>query len=152
MRHIHDRVTSQKGYDVKAMTVVLAAVIALAGCGGAASDGRSDPESDLGTSVSPGAGMPADGGLSVEEATASDVPGPLMVTGFLVAEGDEILLCDVLLESFPPQCGGASLVVEGLDLGAYETRSEGDTTWSDSPVSLLGEVQGGTLRASGTAT
>ena len=74
-----------------------------------------------------------------------------MVGGFIVAEGDVVRLCEVLLESFPPQCGGESLLVEGLDLDAYATTSEGDVRWTDSPVSVLGGVDGDTLRVTDTA-
>jgi hypothetical protein len=130
---------------LKPLTIVLAAALALAACGEGADGGSSAPDT-------PGTGAPADGGLSVAEAKASDLDGPLMVGGLIVAEGDVVRLCDMVMESFPPQCGGESLLVEGLDLDAYETTSEGDVQWTDAPVSVLGEVDGDTLRVTDSAT
>lgn len=129
-----------------ALAIAAALALTLAAC---SEDTPVPTESE--TAVSPGAGMPADGGLTVGEAKASELEGPLMVGGFLVAEGDTVRLCDALAESFPPQCGGDSLVVEGLDLDAYDTQSEGDVRWTDEPVAVLGDVDGDTLRVSETA-
>ena len=48
-----------------------------------------------------------------------------MVKGTIVAPaGEAIRLCSALLESDPPQCGGSSLVVEGLDLSTVEGLTE----------------------------
>ncbi|MDO8551626.1 MAG: hypothetical protein Q7S03_03030 [bacterium] len=92
-------------------------------------------------------GMPiAGGGLSVSEALASDLDGPLLVKGYVVVAGGETRLCEALAESFPPQCGGASVRLEGLDLAGL--REQGGVRWSADPVSLLGEVAGGTLTVS----
>ena len=74
---------------------------------------------------------------------------PLLVNGFLVVQGDEAELCEALAESFPPQCGGESLSLEGLDLDAFEgLSSEQNTTWSEEPIQLLGEVEDGVLTIS----
>ncbi len=41
-----------------------------------------------------------------------------------------VWLCELLAESSPPQCGGASLVVEGLDLGTMEgLTTNQNVTW-----------------------
>ncbi len=129
---------------MRQVLIGIVAVLALAACGGA--DGGSPP-GEPGT----GAGAPANGGLSVADAKASDLDGPLMVHGFIVADDQRVLLCEELLESLPPQCGGEWLVVEGIDLDSYETSSEGGARWTDAPVSVLGEVDGETLRVSDTA-
>jgi len=71
-------------------------------------------------------------GISIADALASGLDGPLLVNGFLVVQGDAVRLCEALAESFPPQCGGDSLRVGGLDLDldAFEGLStEQDTTW-----------------------
>lgn len=71
-------------------------------------------------------------------------PGRVTAAGFIVATGDEIRLCENLLESFPPQCGGLSIPLEGygeVELSGLPT--EGDVTWSDFPVTLEGEVVDG---------
>ena len=85
-------------------------------------------------------------GISIAEALASTLDEPLLVNGFLVVQGERAELCEALAESFPPQCGGDSLSVEGLDLDAFEGLStEQDTTWSEGPIQLLGEVEDGVL-------
>lgn len=95
----------------------------------------------------PASGMPiAGGGLSVSEALASDVEGPLMVKGYVVVANGETRLCEALAEALPPQCGGAFVRVEGLDLAGL--REQGGVRWSDETVSLLGEIADGTLTVS----
>jgi hypothetical protein len=85
----------------------------------------------------------------VQEAIDSDLDGPLMVKGFVVQTGDEVRLCSALAESFPPQCGGPSLAVEGpVDADFAE---EGDVRWTEREVSLLGDVEGDVLRVSETS-
>lgn len=94
----------------------------------------------------PASGMPIQGGgLSVSEALAGGVEGPLLVKGYVVATGGEARLCDVLLESSPPECGGASLRVEGLDLTGSDLEERNGVSWSAATVSLLGPVKNGTL-------
>ena len=88
-------------------------------------------------------------GISIAEALSSTLDEPLLVNGFLVVQGDEAELCEALAESFPPQCGGESLSLEGLDLDAFEgLSSEQNTTWSEEPIQLLGEVEDGVLTIS----
>jgi hypothetical protein len=129
---------------------VLAVALAAAACGG--SDEASAPPADTGAAP-PAAGTPIPGGgLTVEEAIASDLEGPLMVAGALFAvEGEPVKLCSAIAESYPPQCGGASLVVEGLDLASVgELLTEGGVSWAEH-VSILGEVQDGRLVVSQTS-
>jgi hypothetical protein len=94
----------------------------------------------------PASGMPiAGGGLSVSEALASDLEGPLQVKGYLVERGGELRLCTAVLESQPPQCGEPSLAVAGDASGADQYDASG-------LVSLLGEVEGGTITVSAHST
>ena len=112
---------------------ILALIFALlvAACGGG---GEQKP--------APASGMPiAGGGLSVSEALASDLEGPLMVKGYLVELEGELRLCTAVLESQPPQCGEPSLAVAGDASGAGQYDASG-------LVSLLGEIDGGTLTVS----
>ena len=51
--------------------------------------------------------------ISIVEAFASNLEGPLLVNGHLHVQNDQVRLCELLAESFPPQCGGMSLVVKG---------------------------------------
>src|SRR5262245_59379029 len=92
------------------LLATLLAAAALAGCG--------DPDS------------PDSGGSSTEPVFVdgvADSDEPQRVTGNLLVQGDEVRLCSALAESFPPQCGNPSLVVEGLDLETVaDLTTEGD--------------------------
>jgi hypothetical protein len=87
-----------------------------------------------------------DGALTVAEALATDAVGVIAVRGFVVADENGIRLCDALAESFPPQCGEAS--VELADLSGVDpdelTTAQG-VTWTDQPVTILGELRSGVL-------
>ncbi len=94
------------------------------------------------TTSLPAADDPAE--ISVEEAV--DHEGPAVVTGSLLANGDDVKLCAALAESFPPQCGGGSISVVGLDFDGLEgLTTEGEVTWSDLPISVEGVLADGTL-------
>lgn len=133
------------------------ALLVLAACGGSSTGGSAAQTPATGVTPSAGAPIPG-GGLSIEEALASTLDGPLMVKGYLVApEGEPVRLCAALLESYPPQCGAPSLVVEGIELASVEGLRRTDdpglapVTWSDGIVSLLGTVRDGVLTLSATA-
>lgn len=115
------------------------ALVTLAGCGGGEDDGRDGDGS---------AAAYGPGGVSVEEARARG--GTQLVRGSLLARAGEVRLCSMLAESFPPQCGEPSLVVEGLDLASVvgTTTAEG-VTWSEREVRLHGAVDGDVLRVTG---
>ena len=69
-------------------------------------------------------------------------------SGFLVDAGGEVRLCDALAESYPPQCGGESLTVEG-ELPPVEWTEAQGVRWTDAPVTLRGEEEDGVLRLEG---
>ncbi len=71
--------------------------------------------------------------------------GPEERTGFLVDDGATVRLCDALAESYPPQCGGASLLVEGR-LPRVEWSEAQGVRWTAAQVGLRGEVEDGVLR------
>lgn len=116
---------------------LLLSVLALAACGGG---GDGDTRADSTAAPSAGAPIPG-GGLSVQEALDSELDGPLMVRGYLIERDGELRLCEAILESSPPQCGEPSLRVEGSAPPPSEER-----------VSLLGEVDDGTITISETST
>ena len=124
--------------------------VTLAACGG------DDPANDRSVDAPSGGSASAVGpGISVVDALNISTDQPLLVNGMLVAADKEVQLCEVLLESFPPQCGGLRLVVENLDLGTIAglqtaTRESLPVTWSDQPIQLLGTVSDGVLTVSGT--
>ena len=139
-----------RGMRKLALVPTLAFALAAAACGGGSTPAGL-PAATTGAAPSAGTPIPG-GGLSVEEALASTLSGPLMIAGQLVAAGDEVRLCSALLESYPPQCGGASLLVLGLDLASVEgLQTAGGVTWTEGRVSLLGEVEDGVLTVSTTS-
>jgi hypothetical protein len=130
----------------------------LTACGGGAVDGGAaseDPTSaaagdDGGTSAIGAAGP--NGGLTVQEALDSDLEGPLLVLGsYLHEEGQDPKLCTAIMESYPPQCGEPSLVVEGLNEDEIDgLQSGGSTTWTDQ-TQILGTVKDGVITVDPTA-
>ncbi len=119
-------------------------------------DPNAGPEEEPGDAGPPppgaSSGMLAGGGLTVAEALATEATGILAVQGFYLDDGTGPRLCETLAESFPPQCGGASLLLgdlTGIDLGLLQ--SSGSTTWSDQPVVILGELDDGTLNPTPTS-
>jgi len=131
-----------------AVIATLFAAAALAGCGGA-----DTPVGDPGTGTTPqSSGLGAGPAISIDEALASGSDEMLLVAGNLLAQAGDVRLCSALAESFPPQCGGASLVVEGLKLEEVDGLvTEGDVAWTDRPIQLLGVVGDGTLTVSENA-
>lgn len=86
--------------------------------------------------------------VTVEDALASG-DGEATVRGFLIDEQGQVRLCDAVLESYPPQCGGASLHVTGVDVASLDgATTEGETSWVDQVV-VSGTLTGDTLAAAG---
>lgn len=91
-------------------------------------------------------GMVAGDGLTVSEAVDGGAEGVIAVQGFLFDDGSGPVLCEVLAESFPPQCGGASLPVSGHEEAIdVPLVSEQGVTWTDQALVLFGEVVDGAL-------
>ena len=84
----------------------------------------------------------------VDIAAAADSTGQVIVSGFVVDVAGESRLCEVLAESFPPQCGGESITVTDLSqVDPDSLKTEGDVTWTDEPTMIMGEMVDGTLVA-----
>ena len=121
------------------VTIAIAALVV--GCGG--DDEEIVPGAGNGASVASGPG------LSIAEAMASDLSGPLLVNGFLLIQADEVLFCSALSASSPPGCSGDSLKVEGLDVSKLEhLSSQNGISWTTQMTQLLGEVDGDILSVS----
>jgi hypothetical protein len=115
--------------------VLLLAAVALAGCG-------SDDGED-------GSGS---GPLSVQEALESSSGEPVVVEGGLLASGNVVQLCEALAESYPPQCSGARLEVQGLDLASLsDVQTAQGVSWRDWPTRLTGTLEDGVLTVSQNA-
>jgi hypothetical protein len=127
---------------------ILLTAALLAGCG---VNDDSDDDSPAGPSQV--SGMAAGPGISIEEALASDSDEQILVNGNLLAEGGEVRFCSALAESFPPQCGGPSLRIQGVELEEVDGLvTEGEVSWTDRPIQLLGIVEDGVLTVSQNAT
>ena len=135
-----------------ALVAALVAVPALAGCGddedGAAATPATATVSSgtAGDQPSPAAGiMLAGSGLSVAEVLARPAGDDVVAVRAyaIVAADGSARLCDVLRESSPPQCGGASMELTGLPEGFLTGLSEAQGVhWTDQPAQLLGRVRG----------
>lgn len=68
--------------------------------------------------------------------------GDVVVAGFLVDNGSRVRLCDALAESYPPQCGGASVVIANPELLDLDWSEEQGVRWTDLPVVLEGTYDG----------
>jgi len=134
-----------------AFAVPLLLLLALAACGTGGddpidSDGSSAPSGDGGGE--PAAvlvivdGDPGNAGITVAEALGHQPTDDIVaVTGALfVAADGSVLLCDLIAESFPPQCGGARIAVEGLDLDTIDLEEANVVRWAER-VTLLGSVE-----------
>lgn len=85
----------------------------------------------------PGAGVPV-----AEALTRGPTDDLLSVTGALFIDPDgTVLLCEAIAESFPPQCGGERIEVEGLDADLVENLEEASgVRWAEA-VTLFGSVE-----------
>ena len=133
--------------------VLAVAALAFAACGDDGGTGNAGTGDQVPLPpVTSGPASAVGPGISIAEAIAFGSAELLLVNGLIVATQDQIRFCSVLLESYPPQCGGNSLRVEGLDLTTLQgLSSAGGVTWSDQPVQLLGLVQNGVISVSATA-
>lgn len=87
----------------------------------------------------------ADGpGISVADALGQAGGEGVLVNGTLFIDADgSARLCDAIAESFPPQCGGARLIVENLDPTMVPELQEQDgVRWAES-VQLFGTIRAG---------
>ncbi len=118
----------------------------LAACG----DDGAEPTTT--TTTPPGDGRVAVGDpISVEEAIDAPADRPHLVRGYLFVYADgRMVVADAILESFPPQPGGATLEVAGFSVEGMTGMTDGPeghelAQWSDAPVEILGTVADGVL-------
>ena len=91
-------------------------------------------------------GFVVDGGLSIPEALAYRGNEIIAVQGFVLRTGKTNALCELLAESYPPQCGGESLAIanpEATD-DMILTEAEG-VQWSEDYVTVFGRLTDGVL-------
>jgi hypothetical protein len=132
------------------LAILIPCLLLLAACSNSASDGAAvqpgvRPPGEVASAVGPG--------LTVGEALDSTLDQFLLVNGFLVGNEEDIYLCALLAESYPPQCGGDRLQVAGLNLEDMTGLDrQGGITWSPGLVQLLGRVVDGVITVSKTVS
>ena len=92
--------------------------------------------------------VPPPPGVPVATVANTPIDGGFVISGFYFDDGNGVRLCDALAESFPPQCGGASIPFDntaGADVGVLSI--EQGVTWSDQPVLVEGQVVDGVFVA-----
>ncbi len=67
------------------------------------------------------------------------------VEGFVVWDATSARLCDVLMESFPPQCGSPWVVIANPDAFDEPLESAGGVRWTQGYVSITGYFDGDRL-------
>ena len=127
---------------MKRITSLTLVIVLLAAC--AAQGDPDDPTDGAAPVLVIADGAPGDGpGLTVAEALTHGPTDDLVtVTGALFVDADgTVRLCDAIAESFPPQCGGDRIVVQGLDLDDIDgIQEEDDVRWAES-ITLFGSVE-----------
>ena len=86
---------------------------------------------------------------TVSEAIALEEQGSVHVSGLLIDDGTGWRLCDMVLESFPPQCGGEFLLLDGFDPTGLPLEESGEVRWQTEGT-VVGEIEGDTLVVTGS--
>ena len=91
-------------------------------------------------------GMTVDGGLTIPEAINYQGEEVIAVKGYVVRDGETNKLCEVLAESYPPQCGGATLTVENPEtLDSLVLIEAEGIQWSEDYVTVFGHISDGVI-------
>lgn len=124
--------------------MLLVTVALLVGCG------ANDDQAGSAQPTAPSATGP---GLDIGDALAAGGDEPVLVRGFLLAQGDRVRLCSGFAESYPPQCAQPSLEVLGYKLLEQRQlyKAHAGVTWTEEPVKLLGTIADGTLTVGNNA-
>ncbi len=84
--------------------------------------------------------------VEISEITSLPDNSTVTVTGFLIEDSGVVYLAEMLAESFPPQPGGTTVMITGLDDDALSAAStEGPIRWYDTSVTLEATVREGAL-------
>ena len=128
---------------MRSLPALLILVLLLAACAADAPATPSAPTDEEWTLVIVDGDAGGGPGISVAEAlTHGPTDDIVSVTGALFVNADgTVLLCDAIAESFPPQCGGDRIAVEGLDLASLELEEANGVRWAEgSRAPRLGRV------------
>jgi hypothetical protein len=123
--------------------VSLAVVLTACGASGASPSG--EPASAPPASVEPGPAIDTD----TLVADASRDGQTVRVNGFFLATNEQAVLCSIVLESYPPQCGGGTVRIVG-EVPADVLASLDSTSEPGLAMATWGQVEvTGTYRSSG---
>jgi hypothetical protein len=134
---------------IRFLAPFLALAVLVAACGQAGDDPIDSTDSPPPSSAGATApvlviadGEPSGAGMSVADALGHQATDDLLVVAgaLFVDAGGGVLLCDAIAESFPPQCGGDRIAVEGLDLASLDLEEANGVRWAEA-VTLLGSVE-----------
>jgi predicted secreted protein len=110
-------------------------------------DGAPWPPDDPGEP--PGTSTATAGAIEVGALLAGDAVEDVTVAGFVVWDDTTARLCEVLAESFPPQCGGAAVEITNPDaLGLTLEEAQG-VRWTQGRAEIVGDYDGSTLTVTG---
>jgi hypothetical protein len=144
--------TSSQPFRFRKAAIGVAALVAVlvGSCsGGSESDSDAINANGNSTSSTLGVGSGSDNNgapeMTISEAAAAADGTEVSVEGFVVADSGVVVLAELLAESFPPQAGGKTIVVEDFDLSAVALESSGPESWSNQPLTLTGTVVAGAL-------
>ncbi len=99
-------------------------------------------------SESPSSTTPSSVAIPVSDLFDGEGARDALVSAFVVWDSASAQLCDLLLESFPPQCGGLAVVIadpENIDsdlLGETQLQAAQGVSWTPSPVEVEGRFDG----------
>lgn len=122
-------------------TAPLAVLLLLTACAGTAATSAPPNGSDPVLVIADGDG--GGNGMSVADALGHQATDDLVtVSGALFVDADgTVRLCDAIAESFPPQCGGERIDVQGLEVATIDGLEEANgLQWAES-VTLFGSVE-----------
>jgi len=91
-------------------------------------------------------GFVVDGGLTIPEALAYEGDEIIAVQGFVHRTEETDALCELLAESYPPQCGGEMLAIANPEATNDMVLIEAEgVQWSEDYVTVFGRLTDGVL-------
>ena len=124
------RITWLRRWPTASSFLALAAILLLVGCGSDAS-------------IEPGAEDTApDSVLSVTALLDGPTDLTVRVNGFLFIDDRGSLLCELLLESYPPQCGGPSVAIENPEAAGEDLDETQGIRWTPNPIEIVATWDG----------
>lgn len=85
---------------------------------------------------------PTDGSIDVSELPSVSAPSDVAVSGFVLIDESGARLCEVLMESYPPQCGGYSIEISNPEALQVLLEEASGVQWTQDRVTLTAEYCG----------